>query len=343
MASFASDLKAPNPQLVWDTLNGYQRTAALRTAIELELFTAIGGGATVVPELAKRCGASERGIRILCDYLTVIGLLTKVGGVYGLTPTSAVFLDQHSPAAMGSISRFLNSPKLMAGFANLTETVRKGTTQLSDGGCIAPEYDMWPTFAESMTPIMRAATVFIANEVASEGAEPPRRVLDIAAGHGLFGIEVAKVFPQAEIVAQDWPKVLDVAKKNATAAGVSDRYHLLPGDAFTVDFGGGYDLVLLMNFLHHFDASTCVKLLEKIRAALSPKGRVITLEFVPDEDRVSPPIPASFSMMMLGLTPAGDAYTASEHLEMAREAGFPEARLVAIPHSPQQLIISTKT
>jgi ubiquinone/menaquinone biosynthesis C-methylase UbiE len=343
MATVALASEAPNPQLVWETVNGYQRTAALRTAIELELFTAIGAGATVAPELAKRCGASERGVRILCDYLTVIGLLTKAGGAYRLTPTSAVFLDGRSPASMGSISRFLNSPKLMSGFANLTETVRRGTTQLSDGGCIAPEYDQWPTFAESMTPIMKAASVFIAEQVASDGAQPPLRVLDIAAGHGLFGIEVAKAFPQAEIVAQDWPKVLDVAKKNATAAGVSDRYQMLPGDAFAVEFGNGYDLVLLMNFLHHFDQSTCVQLLTKIHAALSPHGRLIALEFVPDEDRVSPPIPASFSLMMLGLTPAGDAYTASEHLAMAREAGFPESRLVAVPHAPQQLIISRKT
>ena len=81
------------------------------------------------------------------------------------------------------------------------------------------------------------------------------RVLDIAAGHGLFGIEIAKANPKAEIVALDWENVLTVAKENAAAAGVSDRYQTIVGSAFDVD--RNYDLGLLTNFLHHFDTPTC--------------------------------------------------------------------------------------
>src|SRR5947209_2115170 len=131
----------PDPQLVWDTLNAHQKTAALRAAIDLDVFTAIGEGAHGVTEISKRCSASSRGIRILCDYLTLNGLLKKQDVSYELTPTSAVFLNRHSPACMASVAQFLNSPQLLAGFANLTETVRKGTTQFGTEGCIAPEFD----------------------------------------------------------------------------------------------------------------------------------------------------------------------------------------------------------
>jgi len=48
----------------------------------------------------------------------------------------------------------------------------------------------------------------------------------------------------------------------------------------------------------------------------------VTLEFVPDEDRLNPPAAAGFSMMMLGSTPSGDAYIASEFDSMFRNAGF---------------------
>lgn len=342
MASTLPQLNTPNPQLIWDTLNGYQRTAALRAAINLELFTTIGGGATTVPAIADRCKASERGVRILCDYLTVIGFLTKSANAYALTPTTAEFLDQHSPRTMASMSRFLNSPRLMAGFNNLTETVRQGTTQLPDGGCTAPEYDEWVIFAEAMTPVTRAITAFIADEAARGSAEPPRRVLDIAAGHGLYGIAVAGAVPHAHIVAQDWPNVLAVATRNAISAGVYDRFEVLPGDAFAVDFGTNYDVVLLTNFLHHFDPPVNIALLKKIHASLSPQGRVITLEFVPNDDRISPPIPATFSLMMLGLTPAGDAYTAAELRNMTQQAGFSDTRFVEIPQTPQQVMVSTK-
>jgi ubiquinone/menaquinone biosynthesis C-methylase UbiE len=131
------------------------------------------------------------------------------------------------------------------------------------------------------------------------------RVLDIAAGHGLFGIEIAKRCPTAEIVALDWPNVLTVAQGLARQAGVQDRYQVIAGDAFQEDFGSGYDLVLLTNFLHHFSLAACETLLRKIHHCLAPGGRVITLEFVPNDDRVSPPMIAGFSLIMLATTPKG--------------------------------------
>ena len=70
----------PSPDRIFETLTAFQQTEALRSAIELDIFTAIGEGATTAAALAHRCGASERGTRILCDYLTIIGFLTKEGG-----------------------------------------------------------------------------------------------------------------------------------------------------------------------------------------------------------------------------------------------------------------------
>jgi hypothetical protein len=68
----------------------------------------------------------------------------------------------------------------------------------------------------------------------------------------------------------------------------------------------------------------------------------MTLEFVPNEDRVSPPIPAAFSMMMLSGTPGGDAYTFAELERMFKNAGFAQSELHQLPASPQQLLISHK-
>ena len=342
MTSNQSVASAPNPALVWEAFNGYQKTAALKAAIELDLFTAIADGATTAESISARCNASQRGIRILCDYLTVAGFLSKQASGYSLTPTSAVFLNRHSPACMSSAVRFINSPGLMAGFSDLTETVRRGTTVLPQGGTTEPEFSGWEIFAESMMPIVAQAAEFV-GQVAVSSGKTPRRVLDIAAGHGLFGISVARHAPQAEIVAQDWPNVLKLAQKNAHGAGIADRYRLLPGDAFQVEFGGGYDLALLTNFLHHFDEPTCETLLKKVSAALNPGARVLTIEFVPNEDRVSPDIPATFALMMLGTTPNGDAYTFEQYRRMFGAAGFTGHELLPIPQSPQQLIVSNKS
>jgi 2-polyprenyl-3-methyl-5-hydroxy-6-metoxy-1,4-benzoquinol methylase len=169
----------------------------------------------------------------------------------------------------------------------------------------------------------------------------PMRVLDIAAGHGLFGIEIAKQNPESQIVALDWPRVLAVAQENARKAGVAERFELLPGSAFDVEFGGPYDAVLLTNFLHHFDWPTCVSLLTKVRAAMKPGGVCATLEFVPNDDRVSPPMPAAFALIMLATTAAGDAYTFHELEAMHREAGFGQIHAHPVERSPHTVVSAT--
>lgn len=330
----------PNAVLVWDMIHGFQKSAALHAAIDLDLFTVVGAGSSDVSTIASACKASERGIRILCDYLVIAGLLSKQDGRYRLTSTSSTFLDRRSPAEMTSVIRFLHSPKHFSAFANLTEVVRQGGTNLPKGGVTEPELDHWVTFAESMTPIIRPAAEFI-SELATADGHQPKRVLDIAAGHGLFGILLAKRAPQAQIVAQDWANVLQVAKHNADLAEVGERYELLPGDAFTVDFGTGFDCVLLTNFLHHFNKGECERVLQRVHRCLNPGGSLYILEFVPNSDRITPPIPASFSLMMLGLTPEGDAYTMQEFEIMLRNSGFKHCELLQVPRAPQQVVVCT--
>ena len=179
-------------------------------------------------------------------------------------------------------------------------------------------------------------------KLADPAADRKLKILDIAAGHGLFGIAFATNNEQAEIVALDWPKVLEVAKENAARVGVSDRYSTIEGSAFDVEYGSGYDLVLLTNFLHHFDPPTCETLLRKVHASLGEGGRAITLEFIPNEDRISPPDAAAFSVMMLGTTPSGDAYTFSELQRMFANAGFARSELHELPPTIEQVVISQK-
>src|SRR5215216_3974307 len=124
----------PSPELFFETMLAYQRTAALKAAIDLDLFTAIGEGAHTSEALAQRCQTSERGMRILCDYLVVIGFLTKDENRYGLTPDSAAFLDRRSPAYLATAATFLHSPMHAEGFNDVATAVRKGGTTLSEEG-----------------------------------------------------------------------------------------------------------------------------------------------------------------------------------------------------------------
>jgi ubiquinone/menaquinone biosynthesis C-methylase UbiE len=336
-----SAAQQPSPQLFLQTINAHLRTEALKAAIELEVFTAIGEGNTTAAQIAQRCQTSEKGMRILCDFLTMMEMLTKQDNQYALTLDSATFMDKRSPAYIGGATEFMCSSMLMEGASRLAEAVRKGGTALEDEGTVSAENPVWVKFARAMGPLMTLPAQLMAKLV-DPNPDRKLKILDIAAGHGLFGIAFATNNPQAEITALDWQAVLEVAKGNAEKAGVTDRYQTTPGSAFDAGFGSGYDLVLLTNFLHHFDPATCETLLRKVRAALADGGRAVTLEFVPNEDRISPPDSAGFSVLMLATTPSGDAYTFSELEKMFANAGFSHSTLHALPPTFQQVVVSEK-
>jgi phosphohistidine phosphatase SixA/ubiquinone/menaquinone biosynthesis C-methylase UbiE len=331
----------PSPDLFLGTLTAYQRSAALRGALDLDLFTAIGAGRETAATVAERCGASVRGARILCDYLTVVGLLAKDGDRYALTTDSAAFLDRGSPSCVASAADFIYAPEIRAAFADVALAVRRGGTVLPGTGTLAPGHPVWVRFARAMAPLMRGAARAVVETVEAEAARP-LRVLDVAAGHGMFGIAFATRYPRAEVTGLDWPGVLEVARENARAASVESRYRTIPGSAFEADLGGPYDLVLIPNFLHHFDPSTCERFLARARAVLAPGGRAVTVEFVPDEGRVSPPPAAMFALVMLCSTPAGDVYTFAELDSMFRRAGFASSVLRAPAPGGPQVIISER-
>ncbi|MGH9735570.1 MAG: class I SAM-dependent methyltransferase [Candidatus Acidiferrales bacterium] len=327
----------PNPAVVLENLQGFQRTAALKAAIELDLFRAIGQSHGDVASIARHARSSERGIRILCDYLVIMGILQKVNGRYEHTPSSAAFLDPSSPSCIASIATFIGNPNLREPYDHLAEIVRTGKTTLPGDGSVEPENPIWVVFARNMAPMMAPLAGPLA-QIALNGRSGPLKVLDIAAGHGLFGIELAKQNAQARVTGLDWAPVLQVALENARKAGVEARYETLPGSAFAVNFGGLYDVVLLTNFLHHFDVETCVGMLKKVKSSLKAGGTAATLEFVPNDDRVSPPMAAGFSMTMLASTPAGDAYTFRELADMYGRAGFKDIAAHPIPMSPQTVV-----
>jgi 2-polyprenyl-3-methyl-5-hydroxy-6-metoxy-1,4-benzoquinol methylase len=328
------------PTLIAATLSAFERTAVLCAAIELDVFTAIGQGIDDVPALAARCEAAIHGMRVLLDCLAILGLLEKTGGRYRLTPETAEFLDRRSTRYIGALARFAASPEKVGRYlAQPAVWVRSGGTP--EEANTAPDNPVWVDYAKGMGPLSSRTAEGMA-DLLQRWDLPARNVLDVAAGHGLYGIAVAQRYPEAQIVALDWAAVLEVAVGNAAKAGIGERYRTRSGDAFAIDLGTGYDLVLVPNFLHHFSASARVSFLRRVTRALAPRGAIAIVEYMPNEDRISPPVAAWFALTMLTNTPEGDAYTACEFEAMCGEAGLEPVRFAPVPASPQSLLVAVK-
>lgn len=337
----APTVQRPFLELFLQTVHAFHKTESLKAAIQLDMFTAIGEGADT-EEIARRCKASARGIRMLCDFLVVMGFLEKekTDG-YKLSPDSKTFLDRRSPYFVGGSIEFLLSPTMTDGFKDLASAVRKGTTTMERGGVLAPEHPVWVTYARAMTPLVRMPAETLASMLGTD-TKPSWKVLDVAAGNGLFGIAVAKRYPKSRVVAVDWQNILSIARDNALSEGVADRYSVLPGNAFEVGLGNDYDVVLIPNFLHHFDLGSIEVFLSKVFKALKPGGRAVILEVIPNEDRISPPLSVTFSLIMLANTRAGNAYTFSEYQRILDRVGFTKVEMRPLPPTPFRVVFAQK-
>jgi SAM-dependent methyltransferase len=309
-------MDAFDPLWLIDEFRACERALALRTAIELDLFTKVGAGLGTLPALAKATGASARGLRFLCDYLTVHRHLTKRAGRYSLTLNSRLYLTQDSPAYFGSAVEFLASDTYVRAFCDLGYAVARGHARKWK--------TEWRQFASCLAPFAPQAADFAAESLKAASAGR-MRVLDLAAGHGIYGLAIATRNPRADIYALDAPDVLRVAQKNARAAGVGKRFHPIAGNAFQTRFGGDYDLVLAANIAHHLDPDANIRLFEKCRKALKPDGRLVILDFVVNEDRISPPAEAGFALHLFAIG-SWDLYTLKEYRRMLRAAGFSNVR-----------------
>src|SRR6266849_5598806 len=192
----------PTPERIFNALNAYQQTATLKTAIELDIFTVIAEGAQEAKAIAEKVKASEKGVRVLCDFLTIHGFLNKDGQKYRLMEDAAFFLSKRSPAYLGTIVGFLANDWVHGNFSRLTEIVRHGGSAAADSDNTKPNDEAWVAFAKSMAPMMMPAAQFIAGMLDAPAGKPIK-VLDIAAGHGMFGITIAKHNPNAHITELD--------------------------------------------------------------------------------------------------------------------------------------------
>ena len=315
----ARDAAGIMPDELAQSIRGFQESRVILTALELDLFTAIGSGATAA-QAAATAGTEARATEMLLNALASLELVRKEGAVFHNAPVAARFLTAGSPDS--ARMAMLHTARLWHRWSGLTECVRTGTT--------VPDDERGVDGTEAFIAAMHNNARQRAQQLAQAAAAGASRMLDVGGGSGAYAIAFAQANPRLRVEVFDQPAVLAIAQRHIREAGLEERISTRVGDLRADEFGGGYDLVLISAICHMLGVGENRDLLARAFRALAPGGRVAIQDFLLRADKTGPRSGALFSLNMLVNTQGGASYSEDEFTAWLREAGFGEVGRVPL-------------
>ena len=317
------------PEALEQTIGSYWPSRCLLTALELDVFTAVGDGATA-EQVGGKLNASARGVAMLLDALASLKLLTKKGERYGNTPDTARYFTKGSKN--NHRNGLLHFADIWHTWSTLTEAVRRGTRVPLDRS----EFPDWTTnFIAAMDHNAKARSGVVVKALGTSGV---RRVLDLGGGSGIYSIALAKASPEIHCEILDLPEVVPLTTEYIRNAGLSSQIVARAGDMLHTEFGTGYDLIMLNAICHSFSEKQNRELFRRVKQALAPQGRFVVQEFILNADKAGPQFAALFSLNMLVGTESGASYSEPELTGWMKDAGFTAVTRINLP-GPSDLIV----
>jgi len=333
---------ALDPTPILEMLQANQVTAAVKTSIDLGVFAALADAPKTADALAEAIGCPPASTTVLLDAISVLGLVERRGSTYDLSALSRGFLVPGGPTYLGDVANIFADPMLWNAFGTLTEAVRAGGTVLEQHA-ETDSHPFWETFARSSAPLAFPAAGMLSELLRADlEALPKVRVLDVAAGSGIYGHTLLRL-PKAEVTFCDWPNVLPETKAWGERLGVdTSRARYLPGSVFEADLGGPYDVVIASHLYHHFDRATSQSLTNRLASVLAPGGRLCVHDFVAGPG-LENPAATMFSLAMLVWTRSGKAYAHADYEAWMLEAGLSRPSAHAAPGMPSSWLVARRS
>ena len=317
------------PDRLDQMIRGYMASRCILTALELDIFTAVGEGANA-EQIGTKIHANARAAGMLLNALVALGLLSKSGDDYKNTPESARFFGQGSKD--NHRNGLLHTANIWHRWSTLTDAVRSGTRAPASRDD-TPEWTR--NFIAGMQRHAKDRSPLV---VKALGATGVRRILDLGGGSGAYSIAFAKARPDVQCEILDIPEVVPLTAEYVRQAGVSAQVTFRAGDMLQDDFGCGYDLIMLNAICHMFSEEQNREIFRRAHQALAPNGRLVVQDFILNPDKTGPQHAALFSLNMLVSTEAGASYSEPEYTHWMKAAGFTEVCRINLP-GPSSLIV----
>ncbi len=318
----------------------YAPPLIIGAAVSSKVFDTLEAGAKTVEHVKKETGASERGLRAIMNALVGLELLKKDReGKYSLTQESTAFLVSNKP---GTLAGFFAMAKthILPDWLHVDEAVRTGAPPIAlNLETQGPQF--FSVLVENIIPMSYPAATKLGQALGVSKKREPVRVLDIAAGSGIWGIALAQQSPSVRVTAQDWPEMIPITKRMTQKFGLADRFSYIEGDVLAADFGNNYDITTLGHILHTEGEERSRKLLKKTFRALKSGGTIAIAEWLVNDNRTGPLNGLIFAVNMLVHSERGDTFSFKEIKSWLEDAGFKKVRKLEAP-GPSPLVLATK-
>jgi 3-hydroxy-5-methyl-1-naphthoate 3-O-methyltransferase len=333
-----TDVTAPvTPERILQFAWGYVPPLVLEAAVHHRVFDVLDSGPKSLAQVSQETGASERGLAAVMNILVGLNFLAKEHDLYRLTPESSAFLVSTKPGFHGGLLRH-GSRQLIPKWLQLNEIVQTG----KPAGAVNEEKtggEFFQQFVNDIFPLSYPGALALSRHLVNHSE--PVKVLDLAAGSGVWGIAMAQASNKVHVTAVDWPEVLPTTRQTTARFGVAERFSFISGDLAHTDFGSGYDVATLGHILHSEGRQRSRELLKKTFRALAPGGTIAIAEFLVNPERTAPVHCLIFAANMLVNTETGDTYSFEEISGWLREAGFVDSRTLDAP-GPSPLVLATR-
>jgi ubiquinone/menaquinone biosynthesis C-methylase UbiE len=306
---------------IQDTLYAFMRSQILFTAIDLDLFSYIAEGDNQLEALQARLSLSERGLRLLLNGLVGIGFLNVSGrGVYTLPDDVAHFLVKPEPTYIGGMVH--HCKWLYENWSMLTDAVSSG--QPVGGAQSLAQLEIYFSELVKGLYVSNYPTAQKLAEILEIGsAYRNLEILDVAGGSAVWSIALLEKDAGSQATVLDFPSVTHVAESYVEQHGLSDRFRYWPGDLEAMDLDGArFDVVVMAHICHMLGPMASQKAFQKLKSVLKSGGRLVIVDFVPDDSRSKPGWPLVFGVNMLITTPEGDVFTGDDYRQWLQAAGF---------------------